>query len=69
MAKCNCHLEEGACTQCLIDRNSYRYAKLLSKAKVLNWLNRQQEKHLKFQTLSRRPARLQRSYINILKIL
>ena len=44
MAKCNCHLEEGACTQCLIDRNSYRYAKLLSKAKVLNWLNRQQEK-------------------------
>lgn len=38
---CNCHQEGGACAQCLIDRNNYRYANLLSKAKVLDWLNRQ----------------------------
>ena len=41
---CNCHVEGGACTRCLVDRNNYRYASLLSKAKVLDWLNRQKDK-------------------------
>lgn len=38
-----CHCEEagGACTCCLIDRNNYRYANYLSKAKALGWLQRQ----------------------------
>lgn len=40
---CNCHQDGGACTQCLIDRKSYRYARYLSKAKALEWLNRQKD--------------------------
>lgn len=43
---CNCQIEGGACTRCLIDRNNYRYANLLSKSKVLDWLNRQKDKLL-----------------------
>ena len=43
---CNCHVDGGACARCLVDRNNYRYASLLSKAKVLNWLNRQKNKAL-----------------------
>ena len=43
---CNCHVEGGACARCLIDRNNYRYSNLLSKAKVLDWLNRQKNKAL-----------------------
>ncbi|MCQ2258630.1 MAG: DEAD/DEAH box helicase [Bacteroidaceae bacterium] len=38
---CNCHIEGGACARCMIDRNNYQYANLLSKGKALNWLNRQ----------------------------
>lgn len=41
---CNCHVEGGACARCLVDRNNYRYAHLLSKAKVLDWLNKQKNK-------------------------
>ena len=41
---CNCHVEGGACARCLVDRNNYKYASLLSKAKVLDWLNRQKNK-------------------------
>ena len=41
---CNCHVDGGACTRCLIDRNNYRYAYLLSKSKVSDWLNRQKSK-------------------------
>ena len=41
---CNCHEGDGACTQCLVDRNNYRYAHLLSKAKALDWLNKQKLK-------------------------
>lgn len=41
---CKCHEEEnGACTQCLVDRNNYRYSNLLSKKKVLDWLTLQNE--------------------------
>lgn len=42
-APCNCHIEGGACTRCLIDRNNYKYANLLSKSKVLDWLNKQKD--------------------------
>lgn len=45
-ATCNCHVEGGACARCLVDRNNYRYANLLSKAKALDWLNRQKNKAL-----------------------
>lgn len=41
---CNCHQESGACSKCLIDRNNYKYAELLSKAKVMDWLNKQKMK-------------------------
>lgn len=41
---CNCHVDGGACTKCLIDRNNYRYANHLSKGKVLDWLNKQKAK-------------------------
>lgn len=43
---CNCHVDGGACARCLVDRNNYRYANLLSKAKALDWLNRQKVKTL-----------------------
>lgn len=43
---CTCHIDGGACAKCLVDRNNYRYANLLSKAKVLDWLNRQKNKAL-----------------------
>lgn len=43
---CNCHVDGGACARCLVDRNNYRYSHLLSKAKVLDWLNRQKDKAL-----------------------
>ena len=42
-APCNCHVDGGACAQCLVDRNNYRYAHLLSKSKVLDWLNLQKD--------------------------
>lgn len=45
-ATCTCHIDGGACAKCLVDRNNYRYASLLSKAKVLDWLNRQKNKAL-----------------------
>lgn len=38
---CNCHEDVGACTKCLIDRYNYKRANLLSKGKVLNWLESQ----------------------------
>lgn len=47
---CNCHVEGGACARCLIDRNNYRYSYLLSKAKALDWLNRQKNKALEVPT-------------------
>ena len=43
---CNCHVDGGACARCLVDRNNYRYAHLLSKEKVLDWLNKQKDKAL-----------------------
>lgn len=43
---CNCHVDGGACARCLVDRNNYRYAHLLSKGKVLDWLNKQKDKAL-----------------------
>lgn len=38
---CNCHIDGGACTFCLIDKNNYKYTNLLSKGKVIEWLNKQ----------------------------
>lgn len=43
---CECHINGGACAQCLIDRTNYRYANLLSKGKALDWLNRQKGKKI-----------------------
>ena len=40
-SNCNCHIDGGACTKCLIDRSNYRNVDLLSKQKVLDWLNLQ----------------------------
>lgn len=40
-AHCDCERSEGACTSCLIDRQSYRFADKLSKAKAMDWLERQ----------------------------
>lgn len=40
---CKCHEEGGACAKCLIDRTNYRHANLLSKGKVLEWLNQQKQ--------------------------
>lgn len=39
--KCDCHLTGGACSRCLIDRNNYRFANLLDKAVVAEWLSKQ----------------------------
>src|SRR5574344_613091 len=41
---CNCHNDGGACARCLVDRNNYRHAQLLSKGKVIDWLNKQKTK-------------------------
>lgn len=41
---CNCEEDGGACAKCLIDRNNYRNANKLSKAKALDWLKRQSKK-------------------------
>lgn len=41
---CNCHVDGGACARCLVDRNNYRYSHLLSKGKVVEWLNKQMNK-------------------------
>lgn len=41
---CKCHEDQGACTSCLVDRNNYRFTNKLSKAKALEWLNRQKNK-------------------------
>lgn len=41
---CNCHIDGGACARCLVDRNNYRYSHFLSKAKVMDWLNKQKNK-------------------------
>ena len=38
---CDCETREGACTSCLIDRNSTRFASKLNKAKALSWLQQQ----------------------------
>ena len=38
---CDCEIREGACTSCLIDRNSTRFANKLNKAKALSWLRQQ----------------------------
>lgn len=40
-SSCNCEEDGGACAKCLIDRNNYRFASKLSKAKALDWLNQQ----------------------------
>lgn len=47
---CNCHVDGGACARCLVDRNNYRYAHLLSKEKVMGWLNKQKNKALDIPT-------------------
>lgn len=39
--KCDCHLNGGACSRCLIDRNNYRYANLLDKSVVADWFSKQ----------------------------
>ena len=41
---CRCHEDGGACTKCLVDRNNYRYSNKLSKAKAMDWLERQKNK-------------------------
>jgi len=41
---CHCEEDGGACAKCLVDRNNYRYSNKLSKAKALDWLNRQKNK-------------------------
>lgn len=43
-SKCDCHTKGGACPRCLVDRNNFRDQHLLSKAKALDWLNRQKNK-------------------------
>ena len=43
---CNCHVDGGACARCLVDRNNYRYSHLLSKGKVIEWLEKQKEESL-----------------------
>ena len=43
-ADCDCHKSYGACPKCLVDRTNYRYTTKLSKAKALDWLNRQRSK-------------------------
>jgi len=43
---CDCHIDGGACAKCLIDRNNYRFADKLSKAKAMDWLNKQKYKTL-----------------------
>lgn len=43
-ADCDCHKSYGACPKCLVDRNNYRYSAKLSKAKALDWMNRQKNK-------------------------
>ena len=45
-ATCECELHDGACTSCLINRNNHRYAHLLSKGKVMNWLKLQKSKNI-----------------------
>ena len=40
--ECDCEKNtRGACVKCLVDRNSQRYERYLSKFKVLNWFTRQ----------------------------
>lgn len=53
---CTCHVDGGACAKCLVDRNNYRYANLLSKSKVLDWLNRQKNKALVLPQYVRRES-------------
>src|SRR5574344_493067 len=43
---CNCHVDGGACARCLVDRTNYPYAHLLSKSKVIEWLDIQKEKSM-----------------------
>ena len=43
-SKCDCHIKGGACPRCLVDRNNFKDQHLLSKTKVLDWLNRQKNK-------------------------
>lgn len=43
---CNCHIDGGACTRCLIDRNNYKDNHRLSKKLVLDWLNKQKNNAL-----------------------
>lgn len=43
-SKCDCQIKGGACPRCLVDRNNFRDQHLLSKAKALDWLNRQKNK-------------------------
>ncbi len=38
---CSCEQEDGACAKCLVDRDNYRYSRLLSKALVMEWLRKQ----------------------------
>lgn len=40
---CDCHLNGGACSRCLIDRSNYRMAHMLDKAKVNDWLSKQRK--------------------------
>lgn len=41
---CRCQEDGGACARCLVDRNNYHYAHLLSKEKVMTWLDKQNVK-------------------------
>lgn len=43
---CSCEQEEGACAKCLVDRENYRYSRLLSKALVLEWLQKQSSSNI-----------------------
>lgn len=49
--KCDCHLSGGACSRCLIDRNNYRFANLLDKAVLTEWLSKQAMRKVAIPTI------------------
>lgn len=40
-SSCSCEQDDGACAKCLIDRDNYKNSKLLSKALIIEWLQKQ----------------------------
>ena len=40
---CRCQEDGGACARCLVDRDNYRFASLLSKGAAIEWLTLQKE--------------------------